>query len=273
MENTFKLDVDFVSKAIAECAQDHVMPRFRALAAHEIKTKSGPNDLVTQADLDMERALGDVLLKAWPGTKILGEEGMAAGTASLDLFSEANDGVWVIDPVDGTYNFVHGSERFGTLVAFVRGGQTLAGWIYDIPRRAMTVVQKGRGVFREGARLGLSRVETADQALGGIGLHYFQQDVRAVMAERVKAIRGHVCLHCAAHEYLDILDGKVDFAIHSRANPWDHLAGILAVEELGGVVKTWAGQQYNPAQPEHILIAANAPLWTDVQAKLLQGLY
>lgn len=267
-----EIDIDFVSKTIDECAQLHVMPRFRALAAHEIKTKSGPNDLVTQADLDMERALEERLLAAYPGTKMLGEEGMAAGTVTLDLLAEDNEGVWVVDPVDGTYNFVHGNERFGTLVAFVRNGRTLAGWIYDAPRRAMTVAQKGRGVFRAGARLGLSRVEKAAQALGGVGLNYFPQDVRGLMKERLEAIRGHVCLHCAAHEYLDILDGKVDFAIHSRANPWDHLAGALAVEELGGVVRTWAGDVYNPARPEHILIAANAPLWEDVRARLLDGL-
>lgn len=267
-----EIDIDFVSKTIDSCAQRYVMPRFRSLAAHEIKTKSGPNDLVTQADLDMERALEEVLLAAYPGTKLLGEEGMAAGTVSLDLLAEDNEGVWVVDPVDGTYNFVHGNERFGTLVAFVRGGRTLAGWIYDAPRRAMTVAQKGRGVFREGARFDLSRVEKAAEALGGVGLNYFPEAVRGVMKERIASIREHVCLHCAAHEYLDILDGKVDFAIHSRANPWDHLAGVLAVEELGGVVRTWAGGVYDPARPENILVAANAPLWDDVRARLLDGL-
>lgn len=267
-----EIDIDFVSKTIDSCAQRHVMPRFRSLAAHEIRTKSGPNDLVTQADLDMERALEEVLLAAYPGTKLLGEEGMAAGTVSLNLLAEDNEGVWVVDPVDGTYNFVHGNERFGTLVAFVRGGQTLAGWIYDAPRRAMTVAQKGRGVFREGARFGLSRVEKAAEALGGVCLHYFPKNISDAIGGQLGNIRGQICLRCAAHEYLDILDGKVDFALHGAAHPWDHLAGVLAVEELGGVVRTWAGKPYDPVQPGRILVAANAPLWDDVRARLLDGL-
>lgn len=266
------IDIDFVSRTIADCAQTHIMPRFRALAAHEIQTKTGPDDLVTQADLDMEQALGAALLDAYPDTKMLGEEGMAAGRATLALLAEPDARIWVVDPVDGTYNFVHGKERFGVLVALVQGGQTLAGWIYDVPRRAMTVARRGQGVYRDGARLGLSSVETVAESNAGICLNYFPAPVRQGIREKLGAMRGHSCGHCAAHEYLDFLEGKIDFALHYRANPWDHLAGILAVEELGGVVRTWDGGRYRPAAPESLLIAATEPLWKDVQTRILAGL-
>lgn len=267
-----KIDIDLVSGIIDECAQTHVMPRFQALAAHDIKTKSAPDDLVTQADLDMERALESALLSAYPGTQVLGEEAMAAGTVTLDLLANPDARIWVIDPIDGTYNFVHGDKKFGTLLAYLEGGKTQAGWIYDPPRRAVTVAQKGRGVFRNGVQFTLSKTEKASQASGAVNPRYFPKNISESLLARLGGIREHVVLRCAAHEYLDFIDGKIDFSLHSRANPWDHLAGALMIEELGGVVRTWKGMPYNPAFPENLLIAANPTLWDDVQKTVLKGL-
>jgi fructose-1,6-bisphosphatase/inositol monophosphatase family enzyme len=266
---TFPLDTDRVSAIIAQCAQTHVVPRFRALAAHDVKTKTSADDLVTQADLEMEKALEAALLSAFPGTRFLGEEGVAAGTVTLDLLADPDAGVWVVDPIDGTWNFVHGDEKFGTLVAFVKGGRTLAGWIYDIPRRAMTLAQAGRGVFRDGARFGLSKTTTAAQALGAVNPNYFPPDIAQPLDSALNAAGKRVVLRCAAHEYLDFIEGRIDFSLHHRANPWDHLAGALAVTELGGIVRTWSGAPYVPSAPEHLLIASNAPLWEDVQQNIL----
>lgn len=267
-----EIDVSLVSQIIDTCAQAHVMPRFRTLSADQIQTKSAPDDLVTQADLEMERALESALLAAYPGTRVLGEEAIAAGTVALDLLADPDAYVWVLDPIDGTYNFVHGDEKFGTLLAYVKGGETLAGWIYDPPRRAVTVAQKGKGVFREGAQFGLSKIEKTDLALGAMNARYFSEEVAPHLTARMQYIRKHIALRCAAHEYLDFIEGKIDFSLHNRANPWDHLAGALMVEELGGVVRTWDDSPYNPACPEHLLIAANRALWDDTQEKILKGL-
>lgn len=267
-------DPDRISALIDSCAQAHVMPRFRALAAHEIKTKTGPDDLVTQADIDMERALEAALIREVPGTRLLGEEGVAEGRVTLDLLREPETGIWVVDPIDGTYNFSHGSEKFGTLLAFVQDGRTLAGWIYDAPRRAATVAVKGRGVRREGGGpFALSQTGRLAEAVGSVGLKYFPKETAARLESRLAAacLCDSIRANCAAHQYLGFVEGRIDFAIHNRGQPWDHLAGMLAVEELGGVARTWEGRPYNPAAPSHILIANGQALWDEVREKILEG--
>src|ERR1700731_1048544 len=123
------MDLDRIAGIIRETAAVEILPRFRMLAAEDIREKK-PGDPVTIADLEPERRLIRELQAALPGSVALGEESVAADPARLDLLSGAAP-VWVIDPIDGTNNFAKGDPRFAVIVAHVVRGVTEAGWLYD----------------------------------------------------------------------------------------------------------------------------------------------
>src|SRR5487761_701752 len=143
-------DLDRIARIIRDTAATEILPRFRALAAGDIREKR-PGDLVTVADLEAERRLMRELEAAMPGSVALGEESVAADPARLELLGGAAP-VWVIDPIDGTGNFAKGVARFAVIIAHVARGVTQAGWIYDPSSDAMVMARRGGGAWCDGKR-------------------------------------------------------------------------------------------------------------------------
>ncbi|WP_281259581.1 inositol monophosphatase family protein, partial [Streptomyces glaucescens] len=110
-----------VEEAVRKAAAAEIMPRFRQLAAHEVDQKSGPHDLVTDADRKAELYLAEALGALLPGSVVVGEEAVHANPATYEAI-RGDAPVWIVDPVDGTRQFVHGEEGFCTLVALARHG-------------------------------------------------------------------------------------------------------------------------------------------------------
>lgn len=143
-----------VVEAIRQVADAEIMPRFQALADHEIIEKR-PGDLVTVADRLAERALTDIFRREDPGCLVVGEEGMYADSTPLRQLPTA-ELAWVIDPVDGTRNFAGGSPDFAVMVAEVRSGVTTRSWIWQPVPEVMFFAELGGGVYRNGERLAVA---------------------------------------------------------------------------------------------------------------------
>src|SRR3954471_25020005 len=118
-----------VRAAIAAAATEEIKPRFGRLSAQDIRQK-GPNDLVTIADLAMEHRLTRELVDLLPGSLVVGEEACAEDPSVQDRLV-TGDLVWLLDPIDGTYNFARSRPLIAVIVALVRQGETIAGWIHD----------------------------------------------------------------------------------------------------------------------------------------------
>ncbi len=116
-----------VEEAIRQAAADEIMPRFRQLTADEIDEKSGPHDLVTDADRKAEECLTEALAKLLPGSVVVGEEAVHANPATYQAI-QGQAPVWIVYLVDGTRQFVHGDTGFCTLVALAVGGAVQASW-------------------------------------------------------------------------------------------------------------------------------------------------
>lgn len=129
------IDHDKIAALLREVAADKITPRFQKLTDEEIRTKSGPEDLVTIADEEAETELTRRLQDLLPGSLVLGEEAVAHGSVRHDILKNNDTPVWVVDPVDGTRNFARGTPQFGTILALVHKGECVAGWIYQIPPR------------------------------------------------------------------------------------------------------------------------------------------
>jgi len=144
-----------VKAVIREVSQKAILPRFRRLERHDISEKN-PGDLVTTADREAERLLSAALSKLLPGSKVVGEEAAAANARVLKAFG-GEPPVWVVDPVDGTQNFVDGIPCFAVIVALVQANETMAGWIYDPINDAMISARRGEGAWEADRRLAPTR--------------------------------------------------------------------------------------------------------------------
>jgi len=259
------INLDEIADILSECAKSYILPRYKALEDHEISSKTGPNDLVTQADIDVEAHLERVLPALLPGSIVVGEEAVSRGSASLDVLADETQMVWVVDPVDGTHNFVHHKREFGIMLACVIGGEVRYGWIYDVLGEACAVMERGAGAYFEGQRLQVSQESQINALSGHLNPRYFPKEYRPHIKEAGTKFKSCQSLHCAAHEYLRIAKGEAHFALYSRMKAWDHLPGALMVEEAGGYVAKWDRTPYRP-QDHHVglLAAASQENWEQV---------
>lgn len=227
------IDTQKVSRAIQEVAAEFIIPKFKNLQPAEIREKK-PGDFVTSADEASERALNIELREILPGAVVVGEEAVAKDESVLGLLASDRP-VWVIDPIDGTYNYAHGRSRFGVLVALVVGGITRYSWCYDIPGKRMGIAVKGEGATINGSKASVrhsGHLPTTEMTgLGGGAQAWHFDPVRA----EIKDINN---MRCAMHDFMSFAAGEIDFVIHvNKVTPWDHASTVLLAEEAGGYVR------------------------------------
>ncbi|MGW0767041.1 inositol monophosphatase family protein [Streptomyces sp. NPDC002676] len=233
-----------VEEAVREAAAAEILPRFRRLAAHEVDQKSGPHDLVTDADRLAERRLTEVLGTLLPGSVVVGEEAVHANPQTYEAL-QGDAPVWIIDPVDGTRQFVHGEEGFCTLVALARRGVLLASWTYVPARDQLATAVRGQGAFLDGERLFAGPPAPGKDLVIATSHPDFTtaEEKRALQALWTDGIAPRPC-GSAGLEYLAIARGELDAVAFSWEAAWDHAAGLLLVEEAGGVHLTGTGEPF-----------------------------
>jgi fructose-1,6-bisphosphatase/inositol monophosphatase family enzyme len=252
------IDPETVASFIRETARSVILPRFRALKRDEISEK-GPGDFVTIADIEAERRLSALLTEAQPGSAVLGEEGAAKDPNLLRLAGGAKH-LWIIDPIDGTANFVKGKPGFAVILAYVEEGSVRAGWLYDPPGDRLAWAVQGKGAWSGGTRL-----KTAGHPgrISGAAYGRTASGARAAKAlsrsGRVGDIRNQ---GSSGLEYLSIALGDAHFSLHSRSLPWDHAAGMLITAEAGGRAGFLDGGAYDPGVFDRaVLAAASGEAW------------
>ncbi|WP_020119091.1 inositol monophosphatase family protein [Streptomyces canus] len=234
-----------VEEAVRKAAAAEVMPRFRRLAAHEVDQKAGPHDLVTDADRLAEQYLTEVLGPLLPGSLVVGEEAVHANPASYEAL-QGDTPVWIVDPVDGTRQFVHGDPGFCMLVALARSGVLLASWTYAPARDQLATAIRGRGAFLDGERL---RAGVPDQGrdLQVATSHpdyTTDEQKRGLLGLWTDGVAPRPC-GSAGLEYLAVARGESDAVAFSWEAAWDHAAGLLLVEEAGGAHLTLTGEPFS----------------------------
>ncbi|WP_236074321.1 inositol monophosphatase family protein [Streptomyces tardus] len=233
-----------VEKAVREVAAAEIVPRWRRLAAHEVIEKNGPHDLVTVADREAEIRLTEALTALLPGSVVVGEEAVHADPASYAALA-GDAPVWIVDPVDGTRQFVRGEDGFCTLVALAHRGRLLGSWTYAPAREQFATARLGHGARLNG------RVLTAGSPPPGAALRVavshpdFTDDrqKRALLGLWTEGVAPRAC-GSAGLEYLAIATGELEATVFSWDKAWDHAAGLLLVTEAGGVQRTVAGEPY-----------------------------
>ncbi|OAN73386.1 inositol monophosphatase [Sulfitobacter sp. EhC04] len=255
-----------VINILRRAAKAEIMPRFRALNAADIATKSGPDDLVTIADTAAEAMITRALGMAFPGALVIGEEAVSADPTLLDKIADAPL-CFIIDPVDGTWNFARGMSVFGIILAVTRYGKPAFGLIYDpvmddwaiADDQSPARMQQPSGVTRD---LRVSKGGELAGLSGYIPLYLFDHARREKLAKTLGGFGWVNCLRCSAHEYRMLAQGHVDFLLTESLNPWDHAAGVLICQQAGGYVQMLSGDDYDATlRSGHILAAPDKATW------------
>lgn len=264
-----KVDHQKVSDVIRDVAADKIAPRFRQLEKSEVRAKSGPNDLVTIADEEAEIELTRILPTILPGSLVLGEEAVSSGKVLRDVLKQTEYPVWIVDPVDGTNNFAHGKEVFGTMVCLIDKGERVASWIYQIPRERMISCEKGAGIRIDGAAFQQpARPEEGapfSELSALVSRKFMPPKIRPYVDEKIGTLKKADSYWCCAWDYIELLEGRAAFSVYNRIEPWDHMAGVLMLEEAGLHVRKWDGSVYGGADLGGGLVsAASEGLWRRV---------
>jgi fructose-1,6-bisphosphatase/inositol monophosphatase family enzyme len=266
-------DSERVIQIMREVAAREIMPRFRNLEASDIAEKRNPSDLVTTADLEAERRLSAALTALESNSEVVGEEGAERDPGTLSLLGGEKP-VWVIDPVDGTFNYARGRACFAVIVAFCMKGETLAGWILDPASDVVVSAIAGQGASitdeRGCRRLRVPNAKGIGDMSGSVG----RRLGRLVKARRDSGLSGGplktVKYGCTGREYMDLAQGTLDFAQYTRLKPWDHAAGVLIHAEAGGfnrLIESRASYRPQPrVMEETILLAPDEGSWEALHA-------
>lgn len=244
-------DARRVAQILSTVAQAEVMPHFNRLRASEVRTKTSAIDLVTDADEAAERAITAALKAAFPGAVVIGEEATAADPSLLDGIATAPLCL-IVDPIDGTRNFVAGLPLFGTMAGVTMRGEVVAGVIHDPVGRNTAIAVRGEGAWMEaedGGRQAMHVAEAPAQptAMDGlVGITHLPEPMRSTVARNIARLASFGSLRCAAHEYRLIAGGHSHVSMYNKLMPWDHAAGWLLHREAGGFSAHLDGTEYLP---------------------------
>nr|WP_245438019.1 inositol monophosphatase family protein [Mesorhizobium sp. WSM4312] len=230
--------IDWLASLLAEAADTEIMPRFRRLGDGDIRQKTSAADLVTEADVNAERLITARLRQRYPSAMVVGEEACSDDPALLDGLGDA-DLAFVIDPVDGTFNFASGVPLFGVMLGVVVKGETVAGIIHDPVGKDWLIGAKGAGSHIRHAHGTLETVRVAASApisgmTGAVSWQYMAEPDRTRLACNQTKTLSQFNYRCAAHEYRLLASGHGHFVVYNKLMPWDHLAGVLIHAEAGG---------------------------------------
>lgn len=267
-------DVMDLVAILREAARSEIVPRFRNLTAADIDQKSSAIDLVTQADLGAERQITAALRMLYPSALIIGEEAYAADSTAMTGLAEA-DLAFVIDPVDGTFNFAAGNSLFGSILAVVQKGETVAGIICDPLQGDVLVAERGAGAWLrrpngQSRPIAVASPVPLAEMVSAMTWSYLDEPLRSQVAANMAKVRMSIAYGCSAHEYWMVATGRAHFIGSQTMMPWDHLAGTLIHQEAGGHTARFDGSPYRPGQiTGGILSAPDAESWSEIRREII----
>jgi myo-inositol-1(or 4)-monophosphatase len=238
-----------------------------------IAQKQSVQDLVTEVDKGAETLIRNLILTYFPNHEILGEEGVEAGPDASKLALEAvqdADYLWIVDPIDGTTNFIHGFPFFSVSIALAHKGEIIVGVVYDPSSDEMFVAEKGKGAYLRGKKMSVAPEKLLSESLVATGFPADQKialprnlETLAKVAPKVRNIRtsGSAALHLAY-----VAAGRLSGFWEMGLNAWDIAAGALLIQEAGGRITDYQGGAYHLGVRD--ILATNGAIHLELQESL-----
>ncbi len=200
--------------------------------------EKGRHDFVTEADRRAEQLITEVLTHEVPGSAVVGEELSPRAAREADI-------VWIVDPLDGTTNFLHGYPQYAVSIGALVEGRPQVGVVHDVPRDIVSWGASGHGSWQGARRLRVSTLTEPRHALVGTGFPFKDLAVLRRYLDQFAAVMGAASgvrrAGAAALDLVDVAAGRFDAFWELSLAPWDVAAGLVLVREAGGVVTTLDG--------------------------------
>ncbi|MCH7902876.1 inositol monophosphatase [archaeon] len=200
--------------------------------------KKGKIDLVTDADVECEKKIKQIILNEYPNHSFMGEEGGTQGES---------ENVWIVDPIDGTTNFSHGLDFFSHSIALVKGKEIVCGAVYNPVNKKLFTAINGQGAFLNRKKIEVSKIDSLIDSLIVTGFPYNDPALEKKVVSGITALRGNCQgirrFGSAALDLCYVAQGVVDGFFEYSLYPWDVAAGILIVREAGGRVTDINGNE------------------------------
>jgi len=233
--------------------------RKRMLEDFRVDAKLNPNDLVTDVDHETEAFIYDRILERWPDHRIIGEEGH--GTDVEDTCGI----LWIVDPIDGTLNFVHQLQNFAISIGVYIDGEPYAGFILDVMNDNLYHAGAGKGAYKNDTRLG--RVQDTSLAKSLVALNsnwVIKEGIGRTFTEVVRDARSTRSYGSAALDFVNTAQGIVSAALFFRLHPWDYAAGMIILAETGGITTNLLGEEISILNRDSVL-AGNPGIHEELQ--------
>jgi myo-inositol-1(or 4)-monophosphatase len=217
-----------------------------------IQTKSDPNDLVTNIDQEIEQFFIKKIKEQFPAHKILGEEGFGDKLNSLEGV------VWIIDPIDGTMNFIHQQRNFAISIGVYENGVGKIGLVYDVAHDELYHAINGNGAYLNEKRLPALKETALSESILAMNTAWVMENKRIdhrLLIPLAREVRGTRSYGSAALELVFLATSRIDAYISLRLSPWDIAGGAVIVEELGGVITNLRGGKLNFLTQDSLLLA------------------
>jgi myo-inositol-1(or 4)-monophosphatase len=244
----------------ARAAGDYIARQINNIPNLTVESKS-PNDFVTQVDRQAEARIIETLLKAYPDHSILAEESGAQGSSDYQ---------WIIDPLDGTTNFLHGFPHFAVSIALSVKGKLQQAVIYDPLKQELFTASRGEGATLNNRRIRVSKQPNSDGALLGTGFPFREkQHFPAYQAMFNEFFASAADIRRAGSAALDlayVAAGRLDGFWEIGLKPWDMAAGALIIREAGGLIGDFAGNERYMETGN--IVGANPKLFADMVRRL-----
>lgn len=237
-----------------------------------VGTKVSSHDLVTEVDKGSETLIRNLLQTHFPTHSFLGEEGVEPGQeASRKALEQVSDAeyLWIVDPIDGTTNYVHGFPFFTVSIALAHKGKIIVGVVYDPSHDELFVAEKGKGAYVKGKRMHVSTEQKLSDSLIATG--FPANDALSInlvgvqaLAPKVRNIRvaGSAALHLAY-----VAAGRLSGFWEIGLNAWDMAAGTLLIQESGGQVTDTLGNPY-ALDVRNVLASNGSTIHEELQSEL-----
>ena len=228
-------------------------------------SRKGPADFVSAADLRAEKILREELSRARPDYALLMEESGASGDPAAERR-------WIVDPLDGTNNFLHGLPHFSISIGLEERGELIAGVVLDPVKDELFYAEKGRGAFLNDRRIRVSARDRPEDALVAVGIPFARGSGQDTILAELDAVRGTFGAvrrwGTASLDLAYVAAGRFDGYWQRGLSSWDTAAGIVLVREAGGIVSEIGGRPIRHDSPS--ILAANQALH-GVLNRLLRG--
>ena len=274
-EDTRKKIIDYISELLVEVNKSIILKYYKNLSSKHIDTKSSDDDFVSIADKESEIYIVKNLLGFLNINQYIGEETSYSNKDDHKTF-KTNGLYWVIDPIDGTKNYINGKNEFCSMISLVFNSIPIASFVYCPLKDLLVYAFKGFGTYSleiKTKKINQLRIQqdSFSNIVGSGGTKGIQEPLRQKVLQNLRKYTNRLFIGSAGIEAIMLASNETQFVFHGRVTPWDHSPLDLIIKESGGCVYMLNDKtEFNIFSEGPILAASNDQIWKNIRSLALK---